>query len=46
MLQTKLHSITVTNPEQESHLGERAAALLEGLDDQPWQQRQQDRRAG
>lgn len=44
MLLTKLHSSTATNAEQKSHLGERAAALLEGLEDQPWQQRQQDRR--
>lgn len=38
MLLTKLHSTTATNAEQESHLGERAAAPLEGLEDQPWQQ--------
>ncbi|TNM90947.1 hypothetical protein fugu_003236 [Takifugu bimaculatus] len=46
MLLTKLHSTTATNAEPESHLGERAAAPLAGLEDQPWQQRQQDRRAG
>lgn len=43
---TGLRCIPATNAEQESHGGERGAALLQGLDNRPWQQRGQDRHAG